>query len=689
MVERGNKELGDGLRALLLDRAEDDWDLLLPQIMRSIRATPHSTTQETSNYLMFGRELKLPGSLSHPELTETKGRLEHAAEIQHRLEDAYELLRDSQKQIRSTDEHNPPLYQTGDLVWLKNKRFKKGSTPKLQPKFVGPYTIMQAMENHTYLLSLNGKTCVENECRLKLYSPTTAAWGKTHHQAENTRQPPRHGGNRRRPTNEVENSEENPPLPPSILSPPPILPPTEEDSAEPTEPLENATPEGTTPILEDSESEETERENARPLRQRKQRQYPGFIVYSIDVTSDSLPIKAGPSSHLPQMPLSSCTVNMPTHPSFEKQVEDLREQLAMSDTDKEEATPRTPQKTPAPVLKINTQERSSNAKLLFSSTRHKFVHTNSEYVFEHIVSRLKLETHCFLCSVNSPASRSLKEEHAWDHLTIRVCKCGVIFHDYRSANEHSRRVHKGEKFTITLVDKLFYGEAKEHLTILQLHPSYPGVQLDYDKVLADKSLVEVKPKPKQALLISPLPKPKLPRLSTSKKRKTKPSQAAEKENISPPVKKTPARTVIRPPTPTESTPYSVIQDSPLRDTKSLSPVTPVSPPSVEPRPTVFSRLAASFSKPLIPITCYHTRRPQPTVTIPTSPIASPDRSAAYSPEVILPSPTLRPAHSTMTASPAEMSTSELCIRLSTENERLQQSQQVITQLLSELRRRQL
>ena len=45
VVERGNKELGDGLRALLLNRAEEDWDLLLPQIMRSIRATPHSTTQ--------------------------------------------------------------------------------------------------------------------------------------------------------------------------------------------------------------------------------------------------------------------------------------------------------------------------------------------------------------------------------------------------------------------------------------------------------------------------------------------------------------------------------------------------------------------------------------------------------------------------------------------------------------------
>ena len=121
MVERGNKELGDGLRSLLLDRAEDDWDLLLPQIMRSVRATPHSTSHETHNYLMFGRELKLPGTLSHPELSENKGRLEHAMDIQQRLSDAYELLRGSQKQLRTSDERSAPLYQEGDMVWLKNQ----------------------------------------------------------------------------------------------------------------------------------------------------------------------------------------------------------------------------------------------------------------------------------------------------------------------------------------------------------------------------------------------------------------------------------------------------------------------------------------------------------------------------------------------------------------------------------------
>ena len=43
VVERGNRDLSDMLRFLLIGKDEEDWDLLLPQIMRTIRASPTST----------------------------------------------------------------------------------------------------------------------------------------------------------------------------------------------------------------------------------------------------------------------------------------------------------------------------------------------------------------------------------------------------------------------------------------------------------------------------------------------------------------------------------------------------------------------------------------------------------------------------------------------------------------------
>ena len=39
VVERGNRDLGDMLRSMLLGKKEEDWDLLLSQIMRTIRAS--------------------------------------------------------------------------------------------------------------------------------------------------------------------------------------------------------------------------------------------------------------------------------------------------------------------------------------------------------------------------------------------------------------------------------------------------------------------------------------------------------------------------------------------------------------------------------------------------------------------------------------------------------------------------
>ena len=52
VVERGNRDLGDMLRSMVLGRDEEDWDLLLPQIMCTIRALPHKQTGETAKFMM-------------------------------------------------------------------------------------------------------------------------------------------------------------------------------------------------------------------------------------------------------------------------------------------------------------------------------------------------------------------------------------------------------------------------------------------------------------------------------------------------------------------------------------------------------------------------------------------------------------------------------------------------------------
>ena len=110
VVERGNKDLGNSLRSLLLERDDEDWDLVLPHLTRSLRGVPHSFTGETPNFLMFGRELTLPDNLLAGSSEEMCSREDYAAKIYNRLTEAYELLRDKQQEIRKSDRQQPPLF---------------------------------------------------------------------------------------------------------------------------------------------------------------------------------------------------------------------------------------------------------------------------------------------------------------------------------------------------------------------------------------------------------------------------------------------------------------------------------------------------------------------------------------------------------------------------------------------------
>ena len=174
LCERLNRTLGDALRAMLADQEMpvNDWDLLLPTIMRNIRSVPHTTTGETANYLMLGREIRLPAGLLHEvRVAESQSPEAYAAALQERLQTAHALLRDKQLQLRTSDTEEPPLFKAGDLVWLKSYQHKKGMARarKLQPKFIGPYKITEVLPYHTYRLSRNGKETVEHEGRIKLH----------------------------------------------------------------------------------------------------------------------------------------------------------------------------------------------------------------------------------------------------------------------------------------------------------------------------------------------------------------------------------------------------------------------------------------------------------------------------------------------------------------------------------------
>ena len=143
IVERGKRTLGDALRCLLLEqnRRQKDWDELLHHIMRSFRATPNSTTGETANFMMMGRECTLPDTLLYGnEVEPPMSSTDYVALLQSRMQKAHDLLR-TQQHTGPIGETEDLLYKVGDLVLVDSRQRRKRVSPKLQAQFVGPFRV--------------------------------------------------------------------------------------------------------------------------------------------------------------------------------------------------------------------------------------------------------------------------------------------------------------------------------------------------------------------------------------------------------------------------------------------------------------------------------------------------------------------------------------------------------------------
>lgn len=196
MVERGNRQLEDALRTLLVGNTHDDWDRMLPHIMRAVRGMPHSITKETPNCLTYGREPRIPDQLAyHIPVDHYQSQDSYAAELLGHLTVARNIVSET-VWVRTYDKDDTLLYKEDDLVWLQNTRRRKGESPKLQAKFVGPYAVQTCYKNHTYEICRHGQVSLQNEGRLKLYHSCAVGQGKAPVTLEAVRRPNMESGYR-------------------------------------------------------------------------------------------------------------------------------------------------------------------------------------------------------------------------------------------------------------------------------------------------------------------------------------------------------------------------------------------------------------------------------------------------------------------------------------------------------------
>ena len=156
-----------------------DWDSHLPMLMLAYRSSIHESTGQTPAAIMFGREVALPTDLllgSFPDQKHRSSDLPYLHEVKEKLKEIHEIARENleksfDRQKRLYDHHaNAHSYNVGDSVFLFDPTKKKGISPKLQSRWVGPYLVVGKLSDLLYKIQLRpqSKIKIVHHDRLKL-----------------------------------------------------------------------------------------------------------------------------------------------------------------------------------------------------------------------------------------------------------------------------------------------------------------------------------------------------------------------------------------------------------------------------------------------------------------------------------------------------------------------------------------
>ena len=98
LVERMNRTLRQMLRAVISDFGSD-WDDHLPYILLAYRSTVHESVNFTPNFLMFGREVRLPVDIMYGDRQSSIGTptcsLEYVEWVRNTMQNAYRMVREN------------------------------------------------------------------------------------------------------------------------------------------------------------------------------------------------------------------------------------------------------------------------------------------------------------------------------------------------------------------------------------------------------------------------------------------------------------------------------------------------------------------------------------------------------------------------------------------------------------------
>ncbi|GFV16707.1 integrase catalytic domain-containing protein [Trichonephila clavipes] len=154
-VEKPNQSLANILASI--SQNTNDWDDQLPHTMLALNSAIHEATYTSPFFLEHGRDIRL--SYTYEKNSDTpQNKYEYVEKLLPSLEHTFNKVLNNLKDqeashvelsTRATKQHHYD-YKIGSLCFIKTPNIKSNLSPKLRPKFEGPYRVIERFSNVNY-----------------------------------------------------------------------------------------------------------------------------------------------------------------------------------------------------------------------------------------------------------------------------------------------------------------------------------------------------------------------------------------------------------------------------------------------------------------------------------------------------------------------------------------------------------